>query len=89
MRVSFSNFQTEPVYDTVSLCNGQYCDGTSLAASLSGTLSRSNGVYNSDSNVLAIEMATDGNVGSSGFRATVSSVEVPVPVTGMSDWLLE
>ena len=85
VQVSFSDFQTEALYDTVSLCNGQYCDDTSRVASLSGTLSTSNRVYESDSNVLQIEMETDGNVGSSGFRATVSSVEAPEPVTGKND----
>ena len=82
VRLSFSDFETESLYDTVELCSSRCCDGSSVLASLSGRLATSARLYQSTSNVLSVELTTDGRVASTGFRATVSAIEVEVPPTG-------
>ena len=81
-RISFSSFRTERLYDTVRVCSGLHCDDTSLIASLNGSLSGSQ-VFVSRSNLLTVELQTDGLIGASGFRATASNTDVPGPTLGM------
>ena len=50
---------------------------------LSGQAGSSSRQHDSSSNVLSLELNTDGRVGASGFRATVSVIEVEIPTTGM------
>ena len=81
LRIVFTNFSTESTYDTVELCSGRFCEPSSRLATLTGQ--RSNSLYNSSSNVLSVELRTDGSTGRSGFRATVTAIEIQVPPTGM------
>ena len=83
VRISFSNFATESRYDTVELCSDQFCDTSTRLTTLSGQLGTSMREYNSSSNVLLVELNTDGRVSSSGFRATVTAIEILMPPTGM------
>ena len=81
-RILFTNFQTESRYDTVELCSGRFCEAPTRLTTLTGQLDTSMRLYESASNMLSVELKTDGRVGSSGFRATVSAIEVEVPPTG-------
>jgi subtilisin family serine protease len=81
VRISFSNFATESRYDTVELCSDQFCDTSTRLTTLSGQLGTSMRQYNSSSNVLSVELNTDGRVSSSGFRATVTAIEIQMPPT--------
>jgi hypothetical protein len=79
LRILFTNFSTESTYDTVELCSERFCEPSSRLATLTGQ--RSNSLYDSSSNVLSVELRTDGSTGRSGFRATVTAIEIQVPPT--------
>ena len=81
-RISFASFRTERLYDAVRVCSGLHCDDTSLIASLNGSLFGSQ-AFVSRSNVLTIELQTDGMIGAAGFRATASNTNVPGPTSGI------
>ena len=84
IRLSFTNFSTEASYDTVELCSGRVCGAESRLATLSGEPNDISLVpYESSSNVLTVELRTDGTVGGAGFSATVTAIEIQLPPSGM------
>ena len=84
IRLSFTNFSTEASYDTVELCSGRVCGAESRLATLSGEPNDISLVpYESSSNVLTVELRTDGTVGGAGFSATVTPIEIQLPPSGM------
>ena len=81
--ITFSNFSTETPHDTVDVCSGRFCQPTSRLATLSGEMANLRSTqYTSSSNVLSVELKTDGTVGGSGFRAAVSAIEIQAPGMG-------
>lgn len=80
VRISFNNFATESDYDTVELCSAQCCEASTSLVTLSGQLNSSMRQHSSSSNILSIELKTDGRVGATGFQGTVDAI---VPPTGM------
>lgn len=81
--LNFLEVSMETPHDVIRVCNGDCCTESSLLAELTGVLSVNTLRYQSrGSNILTVEMATDGTISNRGFRASFSSVPNPEPVTG-------
>ena len=60
------------------------CHGGAVLATLSGrTADLPRTQFDSSLNEMCVELRTDGTVASSGFRATVTAIEIQLPPTGV------
>lgn len=68
----------------MEVCSGRFCESATRLGTLSGQRSSLfSTLYTSNTNILSVVLRTDGRVAASGFRATVSAIEVSPPPPGI------